>query len=283
MNGALAGLVIAGIFLLVYIITFRTVLTSRDLRSITNVSYLGTLPVYRKKKRRKSEQKGINILKKNIQSDYLEAVRVIRTRLDRKMEKGKKVLMVTSSLPGEGKSTVSVNLALSFAMQKKKVVLIDCDLRNPSVKEVLNLTTNEPGLAKFLMGECKLQDTLISYESSGLKLIVLPGSEPDEDEHTELLRSENMKKLVDKVKEIADIVVLDTPPSAMLADAEMAVPYADLAVYVVLCDYARTSYIQKGIRELSETGVEIAGIVLNAGKESSSSGYSSYGKKSYYA
>lgn len=283
MNGAMAGLVIAGIFLLVYIITFRTVLTSRDLRSITNVSYLGTLPVYRKKKRRKSEQKGINILKKNIQSDYLEAVRVIRTRLDRKMDKGKKVVMVTSSLPGEGKSTVSVNLALSFAMQKKKVVLIDCDLRNPSVKEVLNLSTKEPGLKNYLMGKCKLQDTLISYESKGLKLIVLPGSNPDNDEHTELLRSEQMKKLVEMVRDIADVVILDTPPSAMLADAEMAVPYADLAVYVVLCDYARTTYIQKGIRELSETGVEIAGIVLNAGKESSSSGYSSYGSKSYYA
>lgn len=282
-NGALAGLVIALIILVVYIITFRTVLTSRDLRNITSVSYLGTLPVYKKKKRRKSESNGINILKKNIQPDYLEAVRVIRTRLDRKMDKDKKVIMVTSSLPGEGKSTVAVNLALSFAMQKKKVVLIDCDLRNPSVKEVLNLTTNEPGLAKFLMGECKLSDTLISYESKGLKLIVLPGSDPDYDEHTELLRSEQMKKLINMVKEIADIVVLDTPPSAMLADAEMAVDYADLAVYVVLCDYARTSYIQRGIRELSETGVEIGGIILNAGKESSSSGYSSYGSKSYYA
>ena len=282
-NGAVTGLVLAFAFLLIYIATFRTILTSRDLRSITNISYLGTLPVYKKKKRRKSDASGINILKKNIQSDYLEAIRVIRTRLDRKMDNEKKVLLVTSSLPGEGKSTVAVNLALSFAMQKKKVVLIDCDLRNPSVKEVLNLKTNEPGLAKFLMGKCKLQDTLISYESSGLKLIVLPGSEPENDEHTELLRSEQMKKLISMVRDIADIVVLDTPPSAMLADTEMAVPYADLAVYVVLCDYARTTYIQKGIRELSETGVEIAGIILNAGKESSSSGYSSYGKKSYYA
>ena len=282
-TGALAGLVIAAIIFFVYIITFRTVLTSRDLRSITNVSYLGTLPVYKKKKRRKSDASGINILKKNIQPDYLEAVRVVRTRLDRKMGEDKKVIMVTSSLPGEGKSTVSVNLALAFAMQKKKVILIDCDLRNPSVKEVLNLKSKQPGLEQFLMGKCKLQDTLISYESKGLKLIVLPGSDPDGDEHTELLRSAQMKKLVKMVKEIADIVILDTPPSAMLADAEMAVDYADLAVYVVLCDYARTSYIQKGIRELSETGVEIAGIILNAGKESSSSGYSSYGSKSYYA
>ena len=279
-DGALAGLLAAAAALVIYIITFRTVLTSRDLRSITNVPYLGT---YRKKKRRKSDASGINILKKNIQSDYLEAVRVIRTRIDRRMGKDKKVLMVTSSLPGEGKSTVAVNLALSFAMQKKKVILIDCDLRNPSVKEVLNLKTKEPGLAKYLQGECSLTDTLISYEKHGLKLIVLPGSDPEYDEHTELLRSKQMKSLVEMVRQAADIVVLDTPPSAMLADAEMAVDYADLAVYVVLCDYARSTYIQKGIRELSETGVEIGGIILNAGKESSSSGYNSYGSKSYYA
>lgn len=282
-DGALVGLIIAGIVLMIYIVTFRTVLTSRDLRSITNVPYLGTLPVYRKKKRRKSEASGINILKKNIQTDYIEAVRVIRTRLDRSVNNDKKVIMVTSSLPGEGKSTVSVNLALSFAMQKKKVILIDCDLRNPSIKEVLNLETKEPGLVKYLTGECRLADTLISYESKGLKLMVLPGTDPDYDEHTELLRSEKMKKLIEIAKAAADIVVLDTPPSAMLADAEMAVDYADMAVYVVLCDYARSTYIQKGIRELSETGVEIAGIILNAGKESSSSGYSSYGSKSYYA
>ena len=204
------------------------------------------------------------------------------------MGKDKKVIMVTSSLPGEGKSTVAVNLALSFAMQKKKVVLIDCDLRNPSVKEVLNLSGEEPGLAAYLQGKCRLSDTLISYEDKGLNFIVLPGTDPDIDEHTELLRSDAMKKMINIMKDAADIVVLDTPPSAMLADAEMAVDYADLAVYVVLCDYARSTYIQKGIRELSETGIEIGGIILNAGKESSSSGYGygygygSYGKKSYY-
>lgn len=288
-NGAIAGLVVAAVLLFVYIITFRTVLNSKDLRNITNVTYLGTLPVYKKKKRRKSSGgDGINILKKNIQQDYLEAVRAIRTRIDRKMKNNKKVIMVTSSLPGEGKSTVAVNLALSFAMQKKKVVLIDCDLRNPSAKEVLNLTGEEPGLAAYLQGQCKLSDTLISYEQRGLNFLVLPGTEPDGEEHTELLRSEAMKKLINMFRDIADVIVLDTPPSAMLADAEMAVDYADLAVYVVLCDYARSAYIQKGIRELSETGVEIAGIILNGGKESSSSGYGygygygSYGKKSYY-
>lgn len=284
-NGALAGLVIALVIFVVYIITFRTVLTSRDLRSITNISYLGTLPVYKKKKRRKSDSDGINILKKSTQQDYLEAVRVIRTRLDRKMGKDKKVIMVTSSLPGEGKSTVAVNLALSFAMQKKKVVLIDCDFRNPSVKDVLNIKSKTPGIVAYLQGKCRLSETTISYDDKGLSFIVIPGTESDGNEHTELLRSEAMRKLVRQVREIADVVVLDTPPSAMFADAEMAVGYADLAVYVVLCDYARSTYIQKGIRELSETGVEIGGIVLNAGKESSSSGYTSYSSysKGYYA
>ena len=190
--------------------------------------------------------------------------------------------MVTSTLPGEGKSTVASNLALAFAMQDKKVILIDCDLRNPSVQEVLNFKGNYPGLSEFLKGKCKLADTVASYENKSLKLLVVPGSKPDKEDHPELLRSENMKKLIQNVRRISDLVILDTPPSAMLADAEMVVEYSDLAVYVVMCDYARRGYIQKGIRELSETGIELGGVILNAGKESSSGSYGSYGKGSYY-
>ena len=90
-----------------------------------------------------------------------------------------------------------------------------------------------------------------------------------------------MQEIIDALKKQVDIIVLDTPPSAMLADAEMVVKYADCAVYVVMCDFARSQYIQKGISELSETGIEIKGIILNAGREASSSGYGGYGYTSY--
>ena len=280
-KGIIAGLILAVFALLFYIMTFSTILTSKDLKSITNIPYLGTLPIYHKKKRRNSEADGINILKDNTQKDYLEAMRVIRTRLDRSLN-DKHVLMVTSSLPGEGKSTVAVNLALAFAMQGKNVVLIDCDLRNPSIQQVLNIKGDVPGLAKLLKRECKLTDTLISYEKKDLNLILLPGTFGEEQEHPELLRRNEMNTIIETLKKVADIIILDTPPSAMLADAEMVVNYSDSALYVVMCDYARVHYIQKGIRELSDTGIPITGIILNAGRQSSSSGYGSYGKNSYY-
>lgn len=275
-NGLIAGFVIAVIVLIVYMLTFKTVLNSRDIRSITNVPYLGTLPVYRKRKRRKSDATGINILRDNTQHDYLEAIRVIRTRLSRSI-KDKTTLMVTSSLPGEGKSTVSVNLALSFAMQNKKVALIDCDLRNPSVMEVLNMKGDYPGIAELLAGNCTLEDTLLTYSNKGTQMYIIPGSKVKESDQSKLLRSSKMHELIRKMKKMTDIIILDTPPSAMLADAEMVVRYADAAVYVVMCDYARSQYVQKGIRELAETGIEIEGIILNAGKEASSSGYGGYG------
>lgn len=279
-NGVVAGLALATVILLIYMFTFRTVLTSSDLKKITNVPYIGTLPVYKKKKRRNSEWDGINILKENTQKSYLEAMRVIRTRIGRNLE-DHQVVMVTSSLPGEGKSTVAVNLALSFAMQGKSVVLIDCDMRNPSVHQVLNLNEAEKGLGDFLAGNCELSDIMISYEDQGLQFVVIPGSKTTY-EHPELLRNQSMDTAINALRETADIIILDTPPSAMLADAEMVVKYADTAVYVVMCDYARSFYVQKGIRELAETGIDISGVILNAGEQASTSGYGTYGKYGYY-
>ena len=87
---------------------------------------------------------------------------------------------------------------------------------------------------------------------------------------------------IEAMRKTADIIILDTPPSAMLADAEMVVKYADTAIYVVMCDYARSFYVQKGIRELAETGIDITGVILNAGEQASSSGYGTYGKYGYY-
>lgn len=281
-SGAALGLALAVIILIIASFAFRTVLTSDDLKAITNVTYLGTLPEYKKKKRRHSDSDSISILKSGTRRDYLEAMRVVRTRLDRVITKRGTVIVVTSSVPGEGKSTVSANLALSFAMQKKKVIIVDCDLRNPSLQQVLSFKGNYPGLAKYLEGECSLNDTLVSFEEKGLFLRVLPGSVPEKEDHPELLRTGRMRKTVDALRKAADIVILDTPPSAMLADAEMVTAYADMAVYVVMCDYASRSFIQRGIKELAETGIQMGGVILNGGKDGVSGGYNSYGKGSYY-
>ncbi|MBR3358764.1 MAG: polysaccharide biosynthesis tyrosine autokinase [Solobacterium sp.] len=274
-----AGLAAGLLYVFLFMVTKRTVRNHKDLSEMVNTPYLGTLPVYRKKKRGDGDS-GISILEENVQQDYLEAVRTVRTRLERRMKgTDRKVIMVTSSIPGEGKSTVAGNLAISFAGQGKKVILLDCDIRNPSQQEVLNIKGDYPGLEKVLSGEVKLSDALYSYEDRGFDLLCLLGAQ-DPSEHIEILGSEQMRKLIAMLREKADVIILDTPPSAMLADAMLMVKNADLAVYVIMCDYARRPVILRGITELNEAGVKIAGCVLNGGKHHNY-GYGSYGYTSY--
>ena len=284
-RGAMYGLAVGIAMILVYISLARTIRDEKDLKRTMNVPYLGTLPIYRRKKRR-HRKSGISILEHNVQQDYLEAIRLVRTRIQRKLEeKGGKVVMVTSSVPSEGKSTVASNLAVSLAGEGKTVFLVDCDFRNPSVQRTLNIKGSYPGLEKILGGQAELSDALYSYEEKrGLNLYVIPGPKNPGSSHTDLLGSEAMKSFLDQLRNHADYIVLDTPPSGLIADAMLLVQNIDLAVYVVGCDFARTSVIVQGVSELQESGAPFGGCVLNGGKRGSG-GYAksySYGKNYGY-
>ncbi len=277
--GALLGIFI----IMVYAATFRTIRTEKDLRALINVPCLGTLPVVSKRRRsRNTANEEINILTNENRAEYIEALRLIRTRLERQLE-DKKVLMVTSSVSGEGKSTVAANLAISMALKGKNVILVDCDLRNPSVHEIFNLSEEYPGLIPVLRGEVKLRDALYTVtdkdgEPVGLRL--LPGGEPN-NKLVEILGSEPMKKLIEVLSANADIVILDTPPSAVLVDAMMLVQYVDAVAYVVMSDFARRRYIYEGVEELNNSDAPIAGCILNGGKMHQGSGYYGYSKSRY--
>ena len=275
-KGCLIALFIGVLLGLIYSLSFRTIKTSRDLRAVINASYLGTLPVYRKKKRTNSEHAGINILEANVQQSYLEALRQIRTRLDRRLKKHHAhVIMITSSIPGEGKSTVSSNLALSMAMNDKKILLVDCDIRNPSVQDVLNVKGEYPGIAKVLKGEASISEAKTVYQNGDVSLDLIFGAKQSSMEIS-LLGSPMMKHFLDEARKYYDYIVLDTPPSAMLADAMVLSTYVDAAVYVIMCDYARRQYVIDGIEELTDAGVYIAGCIINAGRdEASGYGYGS--------
>ena len=257
-KGALVGFGIGLLIILFYMVSYRTIRTSGD-------------PVYTKKKRRSDPSTGINIMSDNPQQDYVDSLRLIRTRVEREMEKKHaKTLMVTSSVPGEGKSTVSVNLAISMAQRGKRVILVDCDLRAPTDQGIFGVREKRPGLSEVLTGQGTLEEALYSFEDKGISLKVLFGAEKPT-EKVEMLGGSAMKDLVEKLKGMADIVIFDTPPTAMLVDAVYLVRYIETALYVVRCDYARTQYILKGIEELSETDITIAGCILNGGRSSSAS------------
>ncbi len=277
-KGALIGLAIGLGLVALRAATFRTVRSEEDLRSLLNVPCLGTLPVCHKKQRRSTERDEINILTDDNRGSYVEAMRLIRTRLERQM-KDKKVLMVTSSVAGEGKSTVAANLAISMALKGKKVILVDCDLRNPSVGRIFNVQEKCPGLVAVLNGQATLAEALVEVQNKNVPtgLWLMPGADK-ESRLVEILGSQAMRNLVDQLRQEADAVILDTPPSAVLVDAMMLVKHVDGIAYVVMRDYARRRFIFDGVEELSSGGAPIVGCILNGGQTRSGK----YGYYGYY-
>ena len=276
--GMALGLLITGLYMLMN----RTVHSAADIRSLSNIECLGTLPVYRKKKRKNSAST-INIMEHNVQEDYLESLRLIRTRILRRLDENKhQVIMVTSSVPGEGKTTIAANLAISMSGKNKNVILIDCDLRNPSLQEIFRVEEDHPGIAEVLTRKANLSDAVITYEEYGLGLMLLLGS-PEANADPQLLSSKNMGRLIEGLRKYADVIILDTPPSAMLVDAMLVSKYVDEAIYVIMCDYTKKNVVISGIQELSSAGVEIGGFILNGAEGGTAGyGYHSYGYNSHY-
>lgn len=277
-KGVILGLLIGLGLVALRAAVFRTVRSEEDLRSLLNVPCMGTLPICRKRKRRSADRDEINILVDSNRGAYVESLRLIRTRLERQME-GKKVLMVTSSVAGEGKSTVAANLAISMALKGKKVILVDCDLRNPSVGRIFNVQEKCPGLVAVLNGKATLDEALVEVKNKNMPtgLRLMPGADK-ESRLVEILGSEAMRQLVDALRNEADAVILDTPPSAVLVDAMMLVRHVDGIAYVVMRDYARRRFIFDGVEELSAGGAPIVGCILNGGRARSGK----YGYGGYY-
>ena len=282
-KGAVLGFGIGALLLVLYTFGTRTIRDEDDLRALLNVPCLGTLPSYKKKVRSKSKSSEINILNDSSigNGSYVESLRLIRTRLERQMGE-KKVLMVTSSIPGEGKSTVAANLAISMALKGKRVFLIDCDVRNPSLGKVFNLKQKMPGLVAVLQGKTSLSDALYPITNHGeeIGLTLLPGADK-ESRLVEILGSEEMGRMLESIKEHADVIILDAPPTAMLVDAMIMAPFVDGVAYVVMSDFARRSFIFRGMEELTSNGVDVFGCILNGG-DVSSRGYGYYGYKYGY-
>ena len=281
-KGALLGLAIGLVLVALRAVVYRTVRSEEELRDLLNVTCLGTLPACHRKKRRSTDREEINILLDANRGAYVESMRLIRTRLERQMG-DKKVLMVTSSVAGEGKSTVAANLAISMALKGKRVILVDCDLRNPSTGRIFNIKEKCPGLVAVLRGEATLDEALVEVKNNDVptRLRLMPGAEK-ESRLVEILGSEDMRKLVDRLRDEADVVILDTPPSAVLVDAMMLVKHVDGIAYVVMRDYARRRVIFEGVEELSSSGAPILGCILNGGHAHSHKyGYYGYGRYGY--
>ena len=160
--GVIAGAIISAGLLFLYAITKKTVRSERDLQDGMSVPYLGSIPKMKLKKR--SKKKSSILLEQSGGSNvFAESFRIVRSRIMKTIEaKGYKRILVSSAAVSEGKTTMAVNIALSMARKGKNVVLVDGDLRNPSVAKAMGLTDVKAGTVDVLRGEADVMDSLIT-------------------------------------------------------------------------------------------------------------------------
>ena len=257
-------------------ITRKTIRTEEELTRFFNTEFLGSIPSVVFKKRSKMQDLPVAIDTEGIPFAFTEAMRAIRHRIEREAkEANAKTIVITSALQSEGKTTMAINLALALANRKHNVLLVDGDLRNPSILQALGLERSKNGMADLLSNQCKTDEILMPYKDRK-HLVLLPGGKPI-DNPTELWTSSCAKELLGELHEKYDYVIIDAPPSAVVSDASLIARLCDGCVYVVRQDFAGINTLREGMEMFSGTGCKLLGCVLNHAEAGGGYGYGRYG------
>ena len=199
------------------------------------------------------------IFEKKPKSYFAEAYRTLRTNIQySSYDKKLKTILVTSSDNKEGKSTICGNLALSFAQNKRKVLLVDCDLRTPSLHKMFNVS-NVYGLTEVLLGTKKIDEAVKNYNN---KIDILPSGTISSDP-SELLESDELIELLEVLKEKYDLIILDSSPVRVVSDAQILAAKVDGTILVAKKNKTKLENIKEAKDLLKRVGANLVGVVLN--------------------
>ena len=265
-----------GVIYLINLTKFRIEGRS-DVEKLTSLPIVGDIPLT-------DEKQGAIAVFENQNNLMSETFRNIRTNLQFMLENDKKVILVTSTVSGEGKSFMSANLAISLSLLGKKVVIVGLDIRKPGLNKVFNIPRKEIGITQYLANpENNLMD-LVQLSDVSKNLYILPGGTVPPNP-TELLARDGLDKAIETLKKNFDYVILDTAPVGMVTDTLLIGRVADLSVYVCRADYTHKNEYTL-INELAEKDklpnlcTVINGLDLKRRKYGYYYGYGKYGK--YY-
>ena len=248
-----------------------------DVEKLTSLPVVGDIPLA-------DEKMGAIAVFENQNNLMSETFRNVRTNLQFMLENGKNVILVTSTVSGEGKSFISANLAISLSLLGKKVVIVGLDIRKPGLNKVFNLPKKEYGITQFLTNSTVNLMDLVHHSDINKNLYILPGGTVPPNP-TELLARDGLEKAVEILRKNFDYVILDTAPVGMVTDTLLIGRVADLSVYVCRADYTRKTEFTL-INELAENNklpnlcIVINGLDLQKKKYGYYYGYGKYGK--YY-
>lgn len=255
-----------------------TIKTNQDIEQLLQQRALGMLPSVPGKMADTERNK---LFFDPEQRQFSEAVRSIRTSISLlAIDKPLQVIEVTSSIPEEGKSTVSSNIAFAYA-QLEKVLLIDADMRKPTVAKRFGLPAFQPGLANYLAETESLADCIVTDEKSGVDILAA-GAIPLNP--LELLSNPRFEALLTELKSRYSKIIIDTPPVHAVSDALVLSRFADAVVVVVKADHTRSGLIQLSLSKLVTAHAKVFGVVLNdLDMKKAEKYYGSYGYYQYYA
>lgn len=215
----------------------------------------------RKKRSRKYESALVALDQPN--TPIVEQYRTIRTNIEfSSFEKPFRSLLITSGLPGEGKSFTAANLAVVFSQQEKKVLLIDADLRKPSIHKIIQLD-NHSGVTNVLMKKTHLENVVQQSQTESLYVLT---SGPIPPNPAELLSSQAMADLLKEAYEQYDLVLLDSPPLLPVADAQILANQVDGSILIILSGKTKLDNAIKARDALNSSKSELLGAVLNGRK-----------------
>mgnify|MGYP002519076564 CR=1 FL=1 len=265
----------------VYAFSKNTVKRKSDIKEKLNQKCLAEIPWVSIKKRKRKTPSFITISQKN--ADFSESFRYLKRRVAKRVDSpSKKVIAVTSTVSGEGKTTVSYNLALSLAQSGKKVALLDADFLRMSLQKYLGASELIIGAADYLCGECSIERIVAKSENENL-FVYYAGSKK-----LKSIPKEPLERLFANLRESYDYVVVDTAPCGIVSDAAQIIAMSDETLFVIKQDHAAVSKIRRVLQYIYDLNADVLGVVFNAvrpgfsGYKTDGYSYGYGGKYGYY-
>lgn len=282
----MVGFIAAGACCVVLFIMFLvkdTAKTADELGEKLDIHILGSVQQVTNKNK---TAKGLLVTDRKNGFSFIETYKAIRTKIENNSARtGNKVFLVTSACENEGKTTACVNIALSLAQNGKNVLIIDADLRKPSVYKILSLHDTGEGLSDVIEGKIELVRAI--KKVSAFNVCVL-ADQKCVNNPSELLSTDRMESIIDEVRKAFDYVLIDTAPASVVTDTSVIAGFVDAAIVVVREDFAPYSRIRMSIEDIDSNGAEIIGCIFNVDSSNLSKSsrygrrYGHYGKKGKY-